>query len=976
MRHSFYAGAMLCIVALLTGCSEEEQFASGNNLGEITLTANSGSDTRTTLDDSNNVLWAEGDQIYVFSEDYKTYGTLTLTNGAGYASGTFKGSLVGDGTIGYGIHPVPGKTGDGNLAINFPAEYTYPENSNNSPMWGKVSSSDNNYAIDFNHLCGMMRITIKNMPKEAGTLTLTGKGITGNATIKKDGTSGNLSLEAPAQGNEQTITISFDGDEGRSSMVFNIPLPAATYQEGIGIKAMINGTEVVAENQTKTEFKIEAGKITIMPTLTYTTVSGGTPQFLAEAENTEEAAELLKTNDAVSIKKTDTGSGDATFTIPKKENETATTTATTTCSFSEVTGSNTLTIKTEEGFTAPINLQFGKVEETAEISTPISVEAPHAEIASNGWAVTLKTLTASTDENTLVIKDDVTIEALTVQKGNVRVEKGGKISSITYGGGSTIYLIVEEGAEVPGSIPTGITKISAKDYDFDKLSKAAAASGGTYTLASNMIFTKPLEVTGTMTLDLNGYKITAEGTLTKSAANRGSDALIIVRRGGNLTINDTKGGGEIYSGSYNDTKILAVVKLTDKDEATSGNKAILTMNGGTIRSCYYAICGNGTRHDTEVTINGGTIEGGLITNDGPAVYHPQDGKFTMANGTIRGYSAGIEMRSGTLEVKGGNIISTSKTFSATPNGNGATIEGAAVAVSQHTTDKAINVTLSGGTLTGLYALYEADLQNSTHTNISINISGNCTFNGKIYSENCEGFIGAGTFSDPSVLKYMAAGANVNIKLLANISIDKPELAKGYTLDAANATANLDLNGKDIVNTTETTDATPFTQIFTVANGTLNISGNGNVTCDASTTTKDDGYRMAVEAKGQGVVNIHGGSYYNTQKKNTQIDLIYAQGNGKINIYGGTFESGKYGTPDNDTDGRYWVLNLRNANKTTAGITVYGGTFINFNPANPNMDDNASYLATGYEVIRDNQVYAEAHKVADGKKTYIVREITE
>ncbi|WP_418707611.1 hypothetical protein [Bacteroides sp.] len=109
----------------------------------------------------------------------------------------------------------------------------------------------------------------------------------------------------------------------------------------------------------------------------------------------------------------------------------------------------------------------------------------------------------------------------------------------------------------------------------------------------------------------------------------------------------------------------------------------------------------------------------------------------------------------------------------------------------------------------------------------------------------------------------------------------------------------------------------------------------------------------------------------TQKLNTQIDLIYARENGKINIYGGTFESGKYGTPNNDTDGRYWVLNLKNTDKNTASIQVSGGTFINFNPANPNMDDNESYLVTGYEVTRDGSVYTAAHKVGDGRKEYIV-----
>ena len=49
----------------------------------------------------------------------------------------------------------------------------------------------------------------------------------------------------------------------------------------------------------------------------------------------------------------------------------------------------------------------------------------------------------------------------------------------------------------------------------------------------------------------------------------------------------------------------------------------------------------------------------------------------------------------------------------------------------------------------------------------------------------------------------------------------------------------------------------------------------------------------------------------------------------------------------------------------------GGTFINFNPANPNMDDNESYLVTGYEVTCDSSVYTAAHKVNDGRKEYML-----
>lgn len=161
-----------------------------------------------------------------------------------------------------------------------------------------------------------------------------------------------------------------------------------------------------------------------------------------------------------------------------------------------------------------------------------------------------------------------------------------------------------------------------------------------------------------------------------------------------------------------------------------------------------------------------------------------------------------------------------------------------------------------------------------------------------------------------------------------MTIPNIEITKPASLNA-NAKISIDLNGHNIINKSEIIqDGMPYTQIFIATNGILNISGNGNVQCDASQTANEDGYRMTAEARKNGVINIYGGSYYNTQKKNTQIDLIYARENGKINIYGGTFESAKYGTPDNE-NGRYWVLNIQNASKETADIKVLWRDFHQF-----------------------------------------------
>ena len=401
------------------------------------------------------------------------------------------------------------------------------------------------------------------------------------------------------------------------------------------------------------------------------------------------------------------------------------------------------------------------------------------------------------------------------------------------------------------------------------------------------------------------------------------------------------------------------IKLTaDKTcpgfKTTSGQTLTMDLGGKILTLADPTVGSTGTETNSCQLLEGSnvTFKNGTLKSDNNKIMIQNYCNLTLDNMTVEDTNAQYVVSNNC-----GNISINNTTINAGSNANQFAFDVCGYA--KYTAG--VTVTVSGTSV--INGKVEISKSAGNTELMKLNITSG-TFNGdlkvdaSVGTENAQSIISVsgGTFSDPSVLKYMATNATVDIKLLSNINIAKTELATGYILNAANATANLNLNGHDIINSSETADATPFTQIFTVQNGTLNISGNGNVKCDASATAKDDGYRMVIEARGYGTVNIHGGSYYNTQKLNTQIDLIYARENGKINIYGGTFESGKYGTPNNDTDGRYWVLNLKNTDKNTASIQVSGGTFINFNPANPNMDDNESYLVTGYEVTRDGSVY--------------------
>ena len=219
------------------------------------------------------------------------------------------------------------------------------------------------------------------------------------------------------------------------------------------------------------------------------------------------------------------------------------------------------------------------------------------------------------------------------------------------------------------------------------------------------------------------------------------DYLLAVKRGGNLTINDSSANKTGAITTTND-KIAVAVKLTIKGEDGEGDAATLTVNGGTLKAPFYGISGNGNRHNTNLTIYGGTIEG----TNGTGIYQPQEGTVTIKGGTITGLT-GIEIRSGRLDVSGGTFISTADEYKAVSNSSGTTVTGAAIAVSQHTTDKIITVTVDGGTLEGPKSFVETNVQQVPVEGSTATINKG-TFVGEVSSADFTNIVKGGQFSAP------------------------------------------------------------------------------------------------------------------------------------------------------------------------------------------------------------------------------------
>lgn len=162
-----------------------------------------------------------------------------------------------------------------------------------------------------------------------------------------------------------------------------------------------------------------------------------------------------------------------------------------------------------------------------------------------------------------------------------------------------------------------------------------------------------------------------------------------------------------------------------------------------------------------------------------------------------------------------------------------------------------------------------------------------------------------------------------------------DLDLGETVSvAAGKEVTLDLNGKTIKNNSNSVALDVY--------GSLVINGEGTV--DGG----EGGDNVAVWSRPGGKLTINGGTYtVGADANGSGNSTIYTTG-GDVIINGGTFSTAaKYG-------GRYWTINKQNG--STGKVEIYGGTFPGFDPANPNTDDAASYLAPGYISVETNGVW--------------------
>ena len=153
---------------------------------------------------------------------------------------------------------------------------------------------------------------------------------------------------------------------------------------------------------------------------------------------------------------------------------------------------------------------------------------------------------------------------------------------------------------------------------------------------------------------------------------------------------------------------------------------------------------------------------------------------------------------------------------------------------------------------------------------------------------------------------------------------------------------LNLNGKTVKNNSNSSAFNVY--------GSLVINGEGTV--DGG----EGGDNVAVWSMPGGKLTINGGTYtVGADANGLGNSTIYTTG-GDVVINGGTFSTAaKY----RDS---YWTINKQNG--STGKVEIYGGTFPGFDPANPNTDDETTYVADGYVSVEKDGVWTVLPGVKD------------
>lgn len=378
-----------------------------------------------------------------------------------------------------------------------------------------------------------------------------------------------------------------------------------------------------------------------------------------------------------------------------------------------------------------------------------------------------------------------------------------------------------DGGTFIGDISTVDVTGFIKSGAFTDLASAVkyATNGATITLAGDVSAERINLEDKSITVDLNGH------TLTSTSAY---GVMFCAKNGNTITVNGTTPG----------SKLVGTVMVT------AGTDGHIVLNGGTYESDKYVpvyINGavnteNSTLKIKDAVITAISLSGGQ--DMGCGMYLAGYATSTIENTKITAPVTGIEIRAGKLDLTDCTVTGGNGKVAEVANGNGTTVTNAAVAVSQHTTKKNIDVTIKDGEYTATAALYQTDVQGTGSQGVKATVlSGMFTGEVKAATEGAI-TISAGAFNVAPDAKYLAEG-----RIVVPGVKDAPYSVQPATREDENSKSEVKVDGDNV--TVTVTDKTTGTTTETVTDTTTGAKTEtktetkveGNVTTKTETVTE-------------------------------------------------------------------------------------------------------------------------------------------
>ena len=512
------------------------------------------------------------------------------------------------------------------------------------------------------------------------------------------------------------------------------------------------------------------------------------------------------------------------------------------------------------------------------------------------------------------------------------------------------------------------------DTPYTDLSTAfnAVKDGETIVLQKDVELTSRLEIRKdktdvvSFTLDLNNRKLSRNGTVLdiynsditiengtiETTYTSGGTMAIFCNSNVDLTIADDAVVNAL--GGINDNLNFGIgIGSSDNDETIS-----VTVDGTLSGGCGLTINGNikGTENDISVNING------TIDVTGLAVYLAGYGKTTInSTASVKG-DTGIEIRAGELTVNGGTIVGGDN-YTSAANGNGSTVSGAGIAVSQHTTNQNIDVRINRGNISGAVALAQEALQSGNNADqVKIDVAGGSFKATAAQSEAIKATnVDTVTITGGKFQKSDGSMSNIDEYLAPGLDIDED----GDVVVGPDAVAQVGdtvyTNLQDAIDAAIT--AKKPVQILknftiTVPNGTAVKTGavniNGNVTIDGNhkTITAGEGFIIKDGTGLYHVINIQGNATVTI--KNLSINGANMARSG-INVFGDATSAPVVTLTDVDVKNctTYGVTN-GSAKVTASDLTTngnrWGGVNVDSKNADATFKMTSGTLADNYSVV--------------------------